>query len=58
MLEYDRTDVNKRNASKKSEICHYWYVKNINFKYESYLCNDCHGLMQKAIHLSLLNCVP
>ena len=22
---------------------------NIGFKYESYLCNGCHGLMQKGI---------
>ena len=40
MLEYDRTDVsegihvNKTNASKKCNICHYWYflkkVSSIN----------------------------
>ena len=26
-----------------------WYVKDMGFKYESYLCNGCHDLMQKAI---------
>ena len=26
-----------------------WYFKDIGFKYESYLCNGCHDLMQKAI---------
>ena len=25
-----------------------WYFKDIGFKYESYLCNGCHGLMEKA----------
>ena len=35
--------------SKECELCHYWYFKDINFKYEKYLCNGCHGLMQKAI---------
>ena len=55
MLEYDRTDisegidVNKTNASKECDICHYWYFKDIGFKYEPYLCNGCHDLMQKAI---------
>ena len=55
MLEYDRIDIsegidiNKTNASKECKICHYWYFKDISFKYESYLCNGCHGLMQKAI---------
>ena len=54
MLEYDRIDisegidVNKTNASKECDICHYWYFKNIGFKHEPYLCNGCHDLMQKA----------
>ena len=49
----DRTDVNKTNASKEYDICHYWYFKDIGFVYEDnfiepYLCNGYHGLMQKA----------
>ena len=55
MLEYERTDisegtnVNKTNLSKECDICHYWYFKDIGFKCESYLCNGCHNLMQKAM---------
>ena len=55
MLEYDRIDVSeginikKTNASKKCKICHYWYFKDIGFKYEPYLCNGCHGLISKAV---------
>ena len=55
MLEYDRIDiseeidVNKTNLSKECDICRYWYFKDIGFKYESYLCNGCHYLMQKAM---------
>ena len=55
MLEYDRIDisegidVNKTNASKECHICHYWYFKDIGFKYKPYLSNGCHGLMQKAM---------
>ena len=58
MLEYDRTDIsegvniNKTNALKECDICHYWYCKNIGFKYEPYLCNDCHDLMQKPMSLN------
>ena len=26
-----------------------WYFKWIGFKYEKYLCNGCHDLMQKAM---------
>ena len=33
---------------KSLKFCHYWYFKDIGFKYEPYLCNGCHDLMQKA----------
>ena len=55
MLEYDRIDVsegidiNKTSESKKCDICHYWYFKDIGFKHEPYLCNGCPDLMQKAV---------
>ena len=31
--------------SKEYDICHYWYFKDIGFKYEKYFCNGCHDLM-------------
>ena len=55
MIEYDSIDisegiyVNKASASKEWDICHYWYFKDVGFKYEAYLCNGCHDLMQKAM---------
>ena len=55
MLEYDRidisewVDVNKTSLSKKCDIYRYWYFENIDFKYEPYLYNGCHDLMQKAM---------
>ena len=55
MLEYDiidiseGIDVNITCLSKECDICHYWYFKDIGFKYELYLCNGCHDLMQKAM---------
>ena len=58
MVEYDRIDisegiyVNKANASKECDLCHFWYYKDIGFKYEPYLYNGCYGLMQKAINFS------
>ena len=42
-------DVNKKKLSKERDSCHYWYFKDIGFKYEPYLCNGCHDLMQKAM---------
>ena len=55
MLEYDRInisegiDANKTSLSKECDIHHYWYFKDIGFKYNPYICNRCHDLMQKAM---------
>ena len=55
MLEYDRIDisegidVNKTSLPKECDICHYFSFKDIGFKYEPYIFNGCHGLMQKAM---------
>ena len=60
MLEYGRInisegiDVKKKNVSKECKICSYWYFKDTSFKYEPYLCNGCHGLIQKAASLMML----
>ena len=54
MIEYERidvpegTDVDKKKLSKECDICHYWYFKDIGFKFEPYLCNGYHDVMQKA----------
>ena len=45
----ERIDVNKTSLSKECDIWHYWYFKDIGFKYEPYFCNGCHDLMQKAV---------
>ena len=35
-------------------IFHYWYFKDIGFKFEPYLCSGCHDLTQKAMLMLLL----
>ena len=56
MLEYDRMDIsegidiNKTNASKECEICHYWCFLDKCFKYEPYLCNG--FKFQKAMNFN------
>ena len=63
MLEYDRIDISegidvkKTDASKECDICHYWYFKNIVFKYEPYLYNENHDLMQKAMNFNDIDVV-
>ena len=57
MLEYDRIDINKTNASKVCDICHYWYFLDKNFKYEPYLYNGCHDLKQWAMNFNIVTIV-
>ena len=58
MLQYDRinisegVNINKTNASEEWDICHYWYFLHNGFKYEPYVCNGCHSLMQKAMNFN------
>ena len=55
MVEYDKIeisegiDVNKTSEPKEREIFHYWCFKDIGFRYEPYLRNGCHDLMQKTM---------
>ena len=57
MLKYEKfdisegIDVNKTSASKESELCHYWFFKDIEFKFEEHICNRCHDLLTMAYSL-------
>ena len=41
-------DVNKTSASEECELCHYWLLKNVWFKFEKHVCNKCHHLLTMA----------
>ena len=57
MLQYGKIyvsegiDVNKTSASKECELCHYWFFKDIGFKFEEHVCNGCHDLLTMAYSL-------
>ena len=57
MLQYEKIDVsegidvNKTSASKECELCHYWFFKDIGFKFEEHVCNRCHDLLTMAYSL-------
>ena len=57
MLRYQKIDVSegidisKTNASKECELCHYWFFKDIGFKFEEHVCNKCHDLLTIAYSL-------
>ena len=57
MLRYQKMDVsevidiNKTSASKECELCHYWFFKDIGFKFEEHICNKFHDLLTMAYSL-------
>ena len=36
---------------KECELCHYWFFKDIGFKFEEHVCNKCHDLLTMAYSL-------
>ena len=58
MLQYERmdgtegTDINKPDKSKECMICHYWYFKDIGYKYEPHVCNGCHNFSMVVYDLN------
>ena len=44
-------DVNKTSASKECEFCHYWFFKDVRFKFEEHVYNGCHDLLTMAYYL-------
>ena len=57
MLRYQKIDVsegidvNKTSASKECELCHYWFFKDVGFKFEEHVCNKCHDLLTMVYSL-------
>ena len=51
MLQYERIDISqgidfsKTNKSVECMSCHYWYFKDISFKYQPYVSNACHDFL-------------
>ena len=44
-------DLNKTSESKKCELWHYWFFKDVGFKFEEHVCNGCHDLLTMAYSL-------
>ena len=57
MLQYENNDdpegidINETCASKEYMLCHYWYFKNIGYKFELHVCNKCHDVLMTAYEL-------
>ena len=57
MLQYEKIDISeeidisKTSASKECMLCHYWYFKDVGYKFEPHVCNKCHDVLMTAYEL-------
>ena len=57
ILQYHRInilegiDINKTSEWKECMLCHYWYFKDIGYKFQPYVCNGCHAVSMLAYEL-------
>ena len=60
MFQYEKLDVsegidtNKTLLSKECILCHYWYFKDVGFKFELHVCNKCHDVLMTAYELKII----
>ena len=61
MLQYKRIDISKgivfdkSDKSKECMICHYWYFRDIGYKYKPHVCNKYQDLLMVVYDLK--NCM-
>ena len=57
MVQYEKIDVsegidvNKTSVSKEYMLCHYWYFKDVGFKFQPHVCNKCRDILMTAYKL-------
>ena len=53
MLQYKKKKkiFQKELMLKEYELCHYWYFKDVGFKFEPHVCNKCQDVLMTAYEL-------
>ena len=55
-MQYKKTvpkgiGISKTSASKEYMLCHYWFFKDVGFKFEPHACNKYHDVLMTAYEL-------
>ena len=50
-LMFQGNDINKTNASKECDICHYRYFSDKGFKFQLDVSNGCHDVLVMSVNL-------
>ena len=48
-------DLNIIDGSRECIFCHCWYFFDINFQFDSKVCNCCHDIILKAVNFNVVN---
>ena len=55
MRQYEKINVSEgidtNETSAMHALCHYWYFKDVGFKFEPNICNKCHNVFMTAYEL-------
>ena len=53
----ERIDIHKTNSSKECMLCHYWYCKDVGFKFKAHVCKRCSigCFITKSKRIEMLN---
>ena len=52
---WEGIDINIKSESKECMLCHYWYFKSINFKFQPYFFIGCHAMSMMDYELKTLH---
>ena len=61
MLQYQKInvseeiDVNKTSASEECEHCHYWFFKDVGFRFEKHVCHDLLAMAFSLKNIAILS---
>ena len=56
MLQYEKIDdsegihVNKTSLPEECMLCHYWYFKDVGFRFEPHVCNKCRDVLMTTLN--------
>ena len=57
MLQYEKNDIpegidiNKTSISKEWMLSHYWYFKDVGFRFDPHVCNKCQDVLMSGYEL-------
>ena len=49
---FDSSDVNTSKTSKECMVCDFWYFVDKRYRFQGFVCNNCHNILMMSMDLS------